>query len=473
MMRASATAAAVIAGVLTVSGCAGSSGRPTTGAARSQPVAKTTSKGGPGPLVIPLRPNALRNLKLHLYRPRFLSPTRLAIPGIAGSSNCPSVPAKLIVRRQHAIWLDLVLGSWSRTASGLRLRLPSAPRGGCLDDLVPTPVVVAIDPKQVDVHRRLRVSLYYPKGVSRRYRRPVVFTVPPLATARVRREVRAARASNRRFSIFPTVPGERLCAIPGAGSRRPLSGICQTRVSPYSIAQAPAVTVIFTARWDAAQARCPPMVACHPRLRHRTWRVIEGTGMPKTTTTPVIRREVQVARASDSYFSVFPAEPGAQHCAIPDGARLPKAYSGICRTSVRPRPTHEPSVSVGFTESWEPCPADAYCPATLRILHHTWQVIEGEPIIEPGAVIHIYATRSRGARPPQLRACAPSCRTPFGDRHLHRVLGAVLGLPGERLLRAAVPASRRLRITEGATSGANLRVLAMHLSGATPPERYK
>ncbi len=29
---------------------------------------------------------------------RFLSPTRLAIPGIVGSSNCPSVPDKLIVR---------------------------------------------------------------------------------------------------------------------------------------------------------------------------------------------------------------------------------------------------------------------------------------------------------------------------------------------------------------------------------------
>jgi hypothetical protein len=302
-MRALATAAAVIAGVLVGSGCAGSSAKqtapPTTSSALPQAVAQHSSNNGTGPLVIAISANAMRGLKRHLYSARFLSPTRLAIPGIIGSSNCPSVPVKLIVRSPHAIRVDLVVGSWSRTASGLRVRVPHSPNL-CLDDLVPSPVVISINPKQIDVRHPLKVSLYYPKGVVRRYKRPVVVTVPPLATARIREEVRVARSSNPGlFSIFPKVPGERRCAIP---------------------ADAPS----------------------------------------------------------------------------------PRRYQGICETNVRSRRTMEPSVSVAFTESWWPhCPPMAACsPRALR--HHTWQVIEGEPIVRPGAKLHVYATHSRGARPPQL-----------------------------------------------------------------------
>jgi hypothetical protein len=240
----------------------------------------------------------MRSLKRHLYSAVFLSRTRLAIPGIAGSSNCPSVPDKLMVRNPHAIWIDLVIGSWGKTASGLRVRVPRSP-GICLDDLVPIPVVISINPSRVDVHQPLKVSLYYPKGVIRRYKRPVVITVPPLATARIRGEVRVARSANLRlFSIFPRVPGER-------------------------------------------------------------------------------------------------------RCVIPDGGPSTKSYTGICQTSVRSRRTMEPSVRVNFTESWWPhCPPMVACsPRTLR--HHTWQVIEGEPIIKPGAKVHIYAIHLRGATAPQ------------------------------------------------------------------------
>jgi hypothetical protein len=41
-------------------------------------------------------------------------------------------------------------------------------------------LVIAINPKQIDVHHRLTIRLYYPKGVTLRYRRPVVSTAPPL-----------------------------------------------------------------------------------------------------------------------------------------------------------------------------------------------------------------------------------------------------------------------------------------------------
>lgn len=303
-MRALAAALAVITGGL-LTGCAGSAAQqtarattqPTNGAA-SQPVARHTSNGA-GPLVVPMTAKEMHDLELHLYGARFLSPTRLAIPGISGSSNCPSVPAELVARSPHAIWVDLVVGSWRRTGSGLRVRVPHSP-GMCLDDLVPTPVVIAIDPKQIDVHHQLKVSLYYPKAVIRRYKRPVVFTVPPFATPRIREDVKIARSSNPRlFSIFPKAPGERLCAIP-------------------------------------------------------------------------------------------------------DIAPRPRAFAGVCQTNVRPRPTHEPSVIVTFTESWSPkCPAGAYCPTSWRTRHHTWQVVEGRTILKPGTKPHVYATHSRGARAPQ------------------------------------------------------------------------
>lgn len=59
--------------------------------------------------------------------------------------------------------------------------MPHQPPGGvCLQDLVISPVVVAINPKQIDVHHSLRVSIYYRKGVIRSHKRPVVFTLPPL-----------------------------------------------------------------------------------------------------------------------------------------------------------------------------------------------------------------------------------------------------------------------------------------------------
>ena len=204
-MRTPAIAIVVLATVLVASGCAGSgTAKPATSVVWPAAVDPAGSTSVARPVVLPISPKGMRGLDPPRAA-RFLSSTRLAIAGVAGSSNCPSVPDKLVVRSPHAIRLDLVIGSWSKTASGLRVRVPHSP-GICLDDLVPTPVVIAIDPQQIDVHHRLKVSLYYPKTVIRRYKRPVVFTVPPLPTAQVREEVRVARASDLRlFSIFPTV----------------------------------------------------------------------------------------------------------------------------------------------------------------------------------------------------------------------------------------------------------------------------
>jgi hypothetical protein len=210
----------------------------------------------------------------------FLSPTRLAI---AGSSNCPSVPKELIVESRHRIRLDLVVGSWRRTPSGRRVQVLHRP-GICLADLHPVPVVIAIDPAQIDVHHRLKVSLYYPRFAVRRDRRPFVVAVPPLATARIRDDVRIARASNRRlFSIFPPVPGEARCVIPRPSQAQGFRGICRTSVRARRTME-PSWSVVFTESW---WPHCPPMTACSPRaLRHHTWQIVEGETIVKPGTKP-------------------------------------------------------------------------------------------------------------------------------------------------------------------------------------------
>jgi hypothetical protein len=143
-----------------------------------------------------------------------------------------------------------------------------------LDDLHISPVVVTINPKQIDVHHHLRVKLYYPKGVIRRYKRPVVLTAPPLAPRRVQEEAQLARASNRVFSIFPAAPGKQACVIPdGSPTRKAISGRCTTTVHPNDRTHEPEAIVTFTETWPSSRP-CPVMTAC---LGRHTWKVIEGT----------------------------------------------------------------------------------------------------------------------------------------------------------------------------------------------------
>ncbi len=62
----------------------------------------------------------------------------------------------------------------------VRLRVKTPPNGACLDDATMSRYVIAINPSQINVHHRLTIRLYYPKGVIRENKRPVVLTVPPL-----------------------------------------------------------------------------------------------------------------------------------------------------------------------------------------------------------------------------------------------------------------------------------------------------
>lgn len=69
-------------------------------------------------------------------------------------------PATLAVTNSHAI----------------RVRLEDNFHGACLLNLIIEPVVVAIDPTEIDVHRPLTVRLYYPRA-----KHAEVFTAAPLS----------------------------------------------------------------------------------------------------------------------------------------------------------------------------------------------------------------------------------------------------------------------------------------------------
>ena len=136
---------------LALAGCAGGNGMHSR---------TTAPQPGPhSPLVVGIGRRAVGGVDL-LKGARILSPTRLAIV-TAGSSGCPAVPKTLKVQSADTIRIDLVI---DRPSSGI-----------CPADYTTTPVVIAIDPKQIDVHHRLTIHIYYP-----RTRKPLVHTAPPL-----------------------------------------------------------------------------------------------------------------------------------------------------------------------------------------------------------------------------------------------------------------------------------------------------
>ena len=117
------------------------------------------------PVVLPAPRLGLRNL------PRFVSPTRLAIATV-GSSSCPSVPDELVVLTPHRIRIHLTVGSWE---NGRPVAHP--PSGGvCTADYGTTQMVLAIDPKLIDVHRPLTVRFFYNDS-----KKPLVRIAAPLS----------------------------------------------------------------------------------------------------------------------------------------------------------------------------------------------------------------------------------------------------------------------------------------------------
>lgn len=135
------------------------------------------------PRIVPVSGQEWYRLGLFETGARFISPTRLALV-TSGSPECPVVPYAMSVQSPHSIRIDLTTGSWKRRPHGVSpgvpsLRPPQARGPRCSLGHILEPVAIAIDPKQINVHRRLKVSLYYFTGDAA-FVRPVVLTAPPL-----------------------------------------------------------------------------------------------------------------------------------------------------------------------------------------------------------------------------------------------------------------------------------------------------
>jgi hypothetical protein len=161
---------------LALAGCAGSGRKHTassTGATESM-LPPTQSKAH-APLLAAIGRDALTGVNLR-HGASLLSPTRLAIVTV-GSGSCPAVPNRLVVENPDTIRIHLTLGTYRRTGSSRLMRLVThATRHTvCTADLTTTPMVIVINPKQINVHHRLTVYLYYYKT-----KKPLVRHAPPL-----------------------------------------------------------------------------------------------------------------------------------------------------------------------------------------------------------------------------------------------------------------------------------------------------
>lgn len=144
-----------------LAGCAGSRGKgsPTTSASAkttgSHPRPSTVS-----PLVVAEGRKAVSGINI-FKGARILSPTRLAVV-TWGSSGCAATPKSLVVQSPNTIRINLSI-------------VKPPPATVCPADYGPTPFVVSINPKQINVHKRLTIRFYYPRA-----KKPFVRTAPPL-----------------------------------------------------------------------------------------------------------------------------------------------------------------------------------------------------------------------------------------------------------------------------------------------------
>ena len=146
-MKVLALAVPLVAVGLVAAGCAGSGGK--RAAAQTTPETPLVAVYAKLPKTLDLSNGAA-----------FLSPIRLAIVSW-GSGNCPNVPKRLTVVNPSSI--------------RVRLGVKVPANGICLADLRSIPVVVAIDPRRIDVHRSLTVHLY-----AGRHAKPILRVAPPL-----------------------------------------------------------------------------------------------------------------------------------------------------------------------------------------------------------------------------------------------------------------------------------------------------
>jgi hypothetical protein len=151
---------------LALVGCAGSSGKgsPTTSVSLA-----TTRSAHDSVRVIAGSRNGIGGVNLH-NSARFLSPRRLAIL-TWGSFTCPAVPNRLVVETPDTIRIHLTSGSWHGKQPVAHL----PPGEACTADHSSAVIVIAIDPKRINVHHPLTIRLFY-----YRIGKPQIRIAPPL-----------------------------------------------------------------------------------------------------------------------------------------------------------------------------------------------------------------------------------------------------------------------------------------------------
>jgi hypothetical protein len=139
-------------------------------------VAGCGGSGSKHSLVVPVSRHVWHRVNLTGVGARLISPTRLAFL-TSGSSSCPSVPYQLIVQSPDSVRINLTMGSWRPTHGSVVGELVAQPpkNGICTADLLASPVAIAIDPTKINIHRPLKVRLYYPLA-----KHPTVFTAPAI-----------------------------------------------------------------------------------------------------------------------------------------------------------------------------------------------------------------------------------------------------------------------------------------------------
>jgi hypothetical protein len=163
--------------VLALAACGGSH-RSATFVTNVSPVPSSPTASSPSsgyPVVLAIGRNALAGVNLG-DGASLLSPTRLAIV-TAGSGSCPAVPDKLVVENPDTIRLYLTMGTYGPIGNSHQMRLVThvSRHTICTADLTTTPMVIAINPSQINVHHRLAVYLYYYKT-----KNPIVRYAQPL-----------------------------------------------------------------------------------------------------------------------------------------------------------------------------------------------------------------------------------------------------------------------------------------------------
>jgi hypothetical protein len=135
-------------------------------------------------------------------------------------------------------------------------------------------------------------------------------------------------------------------------------------------------------------------------------KLVQVRGGAAAARSAFLARALQIARASNSELSIFPAFPGRRKCSIPrppGGVHARVKPRGTCRTSFRNTiDAGKQRMIVTFTERWlwPPCQPGEDCVVGGHHRRHSWMVTVKRPET-PTQQPAVVATHETGAPAPQ------------------------------------------------------------------------